>query len=221
MGIRIATEHTSLLFRKVGYSRHQVPSEMFETNFMVENVDSIIWTWKYFCRFDSVNCFYFEGAAGETSVYITQVRGAGGKAQSRTRYLLTASLASQPAISLFTISVYELLMNVYLTYAVRISLFSWNSIYLSICGSTALVDLGRFFRFLIYTQPVGLLARGISPSQGRYLHTEQHKHIINAHRHLCLEWDSNPRSQCSNERRWFMPSIARPLWSALSVKQLT
>jgi hypothetical protein len=31
------------------------------------------------------------------------------------------------------------------------------------------------------TQPVGHLGRGISPSQGRYLHTEQHKHRINAH----------------------------------------
>jgi hypothetical protein len=50
----------------------------------------------------------------------------------------------------------------------------------SIYGSTALVDLGRFFSFLIYTQSVGLLRRGISSSQGRYLHTEQHKHRINA-----------------------------------------
>jgi hypothetical protein len=32
-----------------------------------------------------------------------------------------------------------------------------------------------------YTQSVGLLGRGISPSQGRYLHTEQHKNRINAH----------------------------------------
>jgi hypothetical protein len=45
---------------------------------------------------------------------------------------------------------------------------------------------------------------GISPSKGRYLHTEQHKHKINAHRHLCLERDSNPRSQCSSGRRLFM-----------------
>jgi hypothetical protein len=36
-------------------------------------------------------------------------------------------------------------------------------------GSTVLVDLGRFFSFLIYTQSVGLLGRGIGPSQGRYL----------------------------------------------------
>jgi hypothetical protein len=32
-----------------------------------------------------------------------------------------------------------------------------------------------------YTQSVGLIGPGISPSQGRYLHTEQHKHRINAH----------------------------------------
>jgi hypothetical protein len=31
-----------------------------------------------------------------------------------------------------------------------------------------------------FTQTVGLLGRGISPSQGRYLHTGQHKHRINA-----------------------------------------
>jgi hypothetical protein len=33
---------------------------------------------------------------------------------------------------------------------------------------------------------------GIGLSQGRYLHIEQYKHRINAHRHPCLEWDSNP-----------------------------
>jgi hypothetical protein len=71
------------------------------------------------------------------------------------------------------------------------------------------------FSALIHTQQsVGLLWRVISPSQGRYLRTEQHKHGINAHRHPCLDWDSNPRSQCSNGRRRFIPQIARPLWSA-------
>jgi hypothetical protein len=34
------------------------------------------------------------------------------------------------------------------------------SIYLSIYGSTALVDLGCFFSFLIFTQSVVLLGRG-------------------------------------------------------------
>jgi hypothetical protein len=70
-----------------------------------------------------------------------------------------------------------------------------------------LLGLGSFFSFLIYTQSVELLGRGISPPQGRYLHTEEHKHRINAHRHPCLEWDSNPRSQRSSWRRRFM---ARP-----------
>jgi hypothetical protein len=32
------------------------------------------------------------------------------------------------------------------------------------------VVLGRFFSFLIYTQLVGTLGRGISPSQGHLLH---------------------------------------------------
>jgi hypothetical protein len=49
------------------------------------------------------------------------------------------------------------------------------SIYISIYGSIAVVDLGHLFNFLIYTQLVGLLGRGISRSQGRHLHTEQHK----------------------------------------------
>jgi hypothetical protein len=70
---------------------------------------------------------------------------------------------------------------------------------------TALVDLGRYFSFLIYTQPVGLLGRGISSSHGRYLHTVQHKDRINAHRHPCLKWDANPRPQCSSGLRRFMP----------------
>jgi hypothetical protein len=81
---------------------------------------------------------------------------------------------------------------------------------LSLYGSTALVDLGRFPSFLIHTQSVGLLARGISPSQGRYLHTE-HKYRINAHRHPCLQWDSNQRTQCPSGRKLFMPQTARPL----------
>jgi hypothetical protein len=33
---------------------------------------------------------------------------------------------------------------------------------LSIYGSTAFVELGRFFSFLIYTQSVGLLGRGLA-----------------------------------------------------------
>jgi hypothetical protein len=47
---------------------------------------------------------------------------------------------------------------------------------------------------------VGPLGRGISQSQGRYLHAGQHKHRINSQRHPCHEWDSNPRFQRSSKR---------------------
>jgi hypothetical protein len=52
---------------------------------------------------------------------------------------------------------------------------------------------------------VGLLDARLASLKRRYLHTEQHKHRINAHRHPCIEWDSNPRPQRSRERRQFMP----------------
>jgi hypothetical protein len=64
-----------------------------------------------------------------------------------------------------------------------------------------LLGPGLFFSFVIFlTQTVALLGRWISPSQGRYLHTGQHKH-----RHLCREWNSNPRSHLSSERIQSMP----------------
>jgi hypothetical protein len=68
-----------------------------------------------------------------------------------------------------------------------------NDDWLRICGSAALVDLGRFFTFLIYTQSIGFLGRGISPSQGRYLHAEHYK--------------QNKRTQKSMPRVWFEPKI--------------
>jgi hypothetical protein len=47
-----------------------------------------------------------------------------------------------------------------------------------------LLGPGLFFSFIIFfTQSVGLLGRKISPSQGRYIHTGQHKQGINADRH--------------------------------------
>jgi hypothetical protein len=70
----------------------------------------------------------------------------------------------------------------------------------TICCSSAPVNLGRYSLSSSYTQSAGLLGRGIIPSQGRYLHAEQRTHRINAHRHPCLEWDLNPRSQCSSGR---------------------
>jgi hypothetical protein len=41
------------------------------------------------------------------------------------------------------------------------------------------VGLGRISVSSAFTQSVGLLEREINPSQGRCLHTEQHKHRIN------------------------------------------
>jgi hypothetical protein len=63
-----------------------------------------------------------------------------------------------------------------------------------------LLGLGRFFSFLLpYTV-------GRTPWKGdqpiaRPLPT----HRTKSHRHPYLEWDSNPRSQRSSERRQFMP----------------
>jgi hypothetical protein len=70
-----------------------------------------------------------------------------------------------------------------------------------------LLGPGLFFSFVIFfTQAVGLLGLVIRPSQGRYSHTGQHKHWINAHTNIhAFKWDSNPRSQHSSERRQFMP----------------
>jgi hypothetical protein len=69
--------------------------------------------------------------------------------------------------------------------------------YLPIYGSTALVDLVRFFNQFLNLYTVGRNPwMGISPSQGRYLHTGQQKNRINEHRNSCLEWNSNPRFQC-------------------------
>jgi hypothetical protein len=65
-------------------------------------------------------------------------------------------------------------------------------------------------QFLNLRQSVGLLGREISTSQGRYLTQTQNKH-----RHPCLEWDSNPWTQCSSGRRYFMSYTRRPLWSAM------
>jgi hypothetical protein len=86
----------------------------------------------------------------------------------------------------------------------------------SIYGSTALCwALAAFIvPWFVYTvsrspwtgdQPV---ARPL-PAPG------QHKHRMNAHRHPCLKWNSNTRSQCLSGRRQFMPKTARPLSSAV------
>jgi hypothetical protein len=100
----------------------------------------------------------------------------------------------------------------YLSIYPSIHLFICLSIYLSVCLSVCLsislslyvstvllLDLGRVFSFLI------LYRVGRTPWTGdrpvaRLLPT----HRINAHRHPWLEWDSNPQSQHSSERRQIM-----------------
>jgi hypothetical protein len=73
----------------------------------------------------------------------------------------------------------------------------------SFYGSTALLlSLGRFFSFLI-RHTVGRTAwTGVSPSQDRYLHTEQHKHRIT---HTDFHASSWIRTLDPSERRQFMP----------------
>jgi hypothetical protein len=111
------------------------------------------------------------------------------------------------------------LSSIYLS-SVYISIFYLSipifylSIYLYSCCSHLehRASVKRFvsLNFLNFRQSVGLLERVISPSQGRYLHTNR----IYAGKHPCLELDSNPRSQTSSERRHFMSQTARQLWSA-------
>jgi hypothetical protein len=91
-------------------------------------------------------------------------------------------------------------------------IFFYLSIYLSVCLSL-LLSLGAWgiretlvsLQFLNLRQSVGLLGLGISPSQGRYLHTNR----INADKHPYIEWDSNPRPQYSSRRLWSVISFIR------------
>jgi hypothetical protein len=74
---------------------------------------------------------------------------------------------------------------------------SFKAIFFSYCSTALYWALAAVSVSWSYTQSVGLLGRGISLSQGRYLHTGQHTHIINAHRHPCLRprghYDRLPR----------------------------
>jgi hypothetical protein len=72
-----------------------------------------------------------------------------------------------------------------------------------------LLGPGLFFSFVIcFTQTVGLLGRVISPSYGRYLHTEQHKHRINAHTDIhALIWirTHDPSVRASEDSSYLRP----------------
>jgi hypothetical protein len=76
-------------------------------------------------------------------------------------------------------------LSTYLSIYVSIYLSTYLCIYLSIYVSMPLqpfVGPWPLFQFLdLFTQLVGLLGRGITPSQGRYLHRGKHNHRANTH----------------------------------------
>jgi hypothetical protein len=56
-----------------------------------------------------------------------------------------------------------------------------------------LLDLGRFFSFLIFYRVARTPWTGDQPvARPLRAHTRQHKHRINAHRQPYLKWGSNP-----------------------------
>jgi hypothetical protein len=78
------------------------------------------------------------------------------------------------------------------------------TIYLSIYGSTDLCRTLAAFQFLnLFTQSVGLHGRGSARRKAATC-AQYNTNRIKAHWHPCLEWDSNPRSQCLSGRRQFM-----------------
>jgi hypothetical protein len=89
-----------------------------------------------------------------------------------------------------------------------------RSIYIFIYVSIVLsLDLGRFFSFSIYRESVRFLRRGISPSQGRFLHTEQQREYTRTNIHTLSGIRTLDPSIRANEDNSFLKT-ARPLWSA-------
>jgi hypothetical protein len=85
------------------------------------------------------------------------------------------------------------------------------------------LDLGCFFSFLIYRESVGFLGQGISPSQGRYLHTEKHKHRINA-QETSMPWLGFKPRIPAFERAKTVHALERPAtvisWQARAYTQI-
>jgi hypothetical protein len=107
-------------------------------------------------------------------------------------------------------------LSIYLYICLSVCLSVRRSVYLSVClwFYNPLLDLGRFFSFLILCT-VGRTPRtGGSARRKAATYTGQHKHKINVYTDIpCLEWDSNSRSQCSSDRRQFMPYCAATVTS--------
>jgi hypothetical protein len=121
-------------------------------------------------------------------------------------YLILSSIYTPPSSKLF------LSFSIHCTFRavcpVHHNFFTFSILrilFLPLCSCCSHLEHRTFvrrfvsLRFLNVRHSVGLLGRVISPSQGRCLHTGQHKHNNRRiHRHRCLEWDSNPRSQRSS-----------------------
>jgi hypothetical protein len=77
-----------------------------------------------------------------------------------------------------------------------------------------LLGPGRFLNFVIlYT--VGRTPGTGSACHKAFTYTRKNINRINAHRHSCLGWDSNPRPRRLSRRRRFMLQTMRPPCSAL------
>jgi hypothetical protein len=72
---------------------------------------------------------------------------------------------------------------------------------------------GLFFSFVIFSHKDGRIPWTGDQPVARPLPTHRTTEPQNkrTNRHPCLEWDSNPRSQRSSERKQFMPQSAHPL----------
>jgi hypothetical protein len=69
-----------------------------------------------------------------------------------------------------------------------------------------LLDLGRFFSFLII-DTVGMTpwTEDQPVAMSLHAHRTQTQNKRTQYRYPCLQWDSNPRSQGSSERKQFTP----------------
>jgi hypothetical protein len=103
------------------------------------------------------------------------------------------------------------ILSLYISVRPSIHLPTHPPTYLPTCLPTYLsIYLPTYLPLSIYSPlSIGLLGRGISPSQGRHLNTQDSTNTINAHKHPCLKLDSNPRSQYLCGRRQFMPWTAQ------------
>jgi hypothetical protein len=88
-------------------------------------------------------------------------------------------------------------------------LFFYICLYVFVLGCLACFPSGLMWNWILQT--VGRTPwTGDQPYRKADAYTGQEKHRINEDRHLCLEWDSNPRFHCLSGRR-------HPLYRAATV----